>query len=179
MDLAKELQTLSQIRVAVFENDRAIVESARAREEQAMRIELELLKLQTEMRAKRAERALLGDKVGMIHELEEQLRARPIFQAMTRSVEVAFVPYTQIDGVANGAAVYDCVWGLLFCEPVGAVAELVPGEVILTDPWGNQARGQYAVLELHDHEAAQSKSLRVRPVGGFAGRSSRGNVASR
>ena len=35
--------------------------------------------------------------------------------------------------------------------------------MILPDPWGNQARGQYAVLNLADHEAAKSKTLRVRP----------------
>jgi hypothetical protein len=162
-DLAKETQTLAQIRVAVLENARVRAETELSREERFTRIELELMKLESELRSKRVEHQLLGEKLAMIDELESQLRARPIFQAMSRSLEVAFIPYTQIEGVEEGDAVYDCLWGLLFCEPVGRVSELVPGEVILTDPWGSQARGVYAVLDLTDHEAARSKSLRVRP----------------
>lgn len=162
-EFAKELQTLAQIRVAVLESTRIRAETERSREERLTRVELELMNLESELRSKRAQHEQLGEKVAMIDELELQLHARPIFQAMSRSLEVAFIPYTQIEGVNEGNAVYDCLWGLLFCEPVGRVAELVPGEVILTDPWGNQARGQYAVLDLSDHDAARSKSLRVRP----------------
>ena len=178
-DVAKEVHTLSQIRIALFENDRTLLESGMSRTEQATRIELELLKLQTELRAKSAERIVLGEKLRMLDELENQLRGRPIFQAMSRSLDVAFVPYTQLEGVVEGGAVYDCLWGLLFCEAVGSVSELVPGEAILTDPWGNQARGQYAVLQLQDREAAQSKSLRVRTASDAAGRSPRDHVAAR
>jgi len=61
-----------------------------------------------------------------------------------------------------GAGVYDCVWGLFNCKQVGTVAEIVPGEVILPDPWGTTTRGQFAVLELREHHSAKSKSLRVR-----------------
>ena len=52
--------------------------------------------------------------------------------------------------------------GIFLCKPVGRVGEIVSGEVILPDPWGNQARGQYAVLDLLDHDAARAKTLRVR-----------------
>jgi hypothetical protein len=93
---------------------------------------------------------------------------------VSRSLDVAFVPYTQIDGVAPGAPVYSCIWGLFLCKPVGTVAELVPGEVILPDPWGNQARGQYAVLDLHDRGSAKARTLRVRH-----GRDSRRAVVER
>ena len=167
-DLARETQTLSQIQVALFENDRALVQSATSQREQATRIELELLKLNTEVRSKRAEIAVLTDKLAAVDALEGQLRARPIFQAMNRSLDVAFVPYTELEGVSAGGVVYECVWGLLFCEPVGRVGELLPGEVAFTDPWGKPARGQYAVLSLSDSTAAQSRSLRVRPTNALA-----------
>lgn len=176
-DLARETQMLSQIRVALFENDRALLQSETSRSEQATRIELELLKLRTEVRGKRAEVSLLEEKLAKIDELEAQLRARPLFQAMTRSLEVAFVPYTQLEGFAVGGAVYECVWGLVFCEPVGRVTGLLPGEVAFTDPWGNPARGQYAVLSLEDPTAAHSKSLRVRPTDSLAAAAA--HVASR
>ena len=127
-----------------------------------------MLKLRTEVRGKRAEIALLENKLAQIDELEAQLRGRPLFQAMDRSLDVAFVPYTQLEGVTVGGEVHECVWGLIFCEPVGRVAELLPGEIAFTDPWGNPARGQYAVLALSDSSAAQSKSLRVRPAHSLA-----------
>jgi hypothetical protein len=83
---------------------------------------------------------------------------------------VAFVPYTQLDGVAPGAQVLECTLAFFACRTVGAVLEVVPGEVMLSDPWGNPARGQYAVLDLHDHASARSKSLRVRSAGSPAPR---------
>jgi hypothetical protein len=167
-DLARETHTLSQVQVALFENARALLHSTTSQREQATRIELELLQLRTEVRGKRAEIAVLSDKLARVDALEAQLRERPIFQAMDRSLDVAFVPYTQIEGVRVGSVVYECVWGLLFCEPVGRVSELLPGEVAFTDPWGKPARGQYAVLTLSDSTAAQSRSLRVRPADALA-----------
>jgi hypothetical protein len=162
-EYARDAQVLAQVRVALLENARVRAESRLSREERVTRVELELTRLEAELQAERAEQELIGEKLAMIDEFEAQLRARPIFQAMDRRLDVAFVPYTQIEGVSAGEPVYDCLWGLLFCEPVGRVDRLVPGEVAMTDPWGNPARGQYAVLELGSREAARAKSLRVRP----------------
>lgn len=185
-DYARELQTLDQLRLALLENERTVLQSKLQmqqvalaqqslagrdappmpeiimREDQLVRLELEIMRLESEKRSKVAERKVLDEKLAKIDELETQLKARPIFRAVEQRMEVAFVPYTQIDGVRQGSDVYECVWGLVHCKPVGKVAEVVPGEVILPDPWGNQARGQYAVLDLVDHESAKSKTLRVR-----------------
>jgi hypothetical protein len=189
-EYGREAQALTQVELALLENERSILQGKAsqretllakqalerrgeapppelmAREEQLVRVELELLRLQSEVRSRRAQGEALTQRIATIDELALQLRSRPIFQATERSMEVAFVPYTQIEGVAPGARVLECVWGLFLCEDVGTVGELVPGEVILPDPWGTQARGQYAVLKLTDHEAAQSKILRVRPASG-------------
>jgi hypothetical protein len=64
------------------------------------------------------------------------------------------------------------------CRPVGTVSEVVPGEVILPDPWGNQTRGQYAVLNLQDRDAARAKTLRVRSWSG-AGTQSNAKVSGK
>jgi hypothetical protein len=135
-----------------------------AREEQMVHIQLELLKLKSEGRSKQAERATLVDKLAKIDELDAQLRARPIRRAADGRIDVAFVPYTQLNGVMPGAVVHNCTWGLFMCKQVGVVAEVVPGEVVLPDPWGNMARGQYAVLNLSDGLAARAKMLRVRAL---------------
>jgi hypothetical protein len=189
-DYARELQTLDQLRLALLENERTAVQSKLQmqqvalaqqslagrdappmpemimRQDQLVRLDLEVMRLESEKRSKLAERKVLEEKLAKLDELEAQLKSRPIFRAVEQRMEVAFVPYTQIDGVREGADVYDCIWGLVHCKPVGKVAEVVPGEVILPDPWGNQARGQYAVLDLVDHESAKSKTLRVRDGAG-------------
>jgi hypothetical protein len=79
------------------------------------------------------------------------------------------VPYTQIEGVRTGAPVFHCaVWGVFACRHVGKVDQLLPGEVAMQDPWGTPMRGQYALLDLFQPDAAQSKVLRVRePAGDF------------
>ncbi len=185
MDLAKEEQATGRWQVALIETERTqlqaqilVQQAALARKaldrtgpampeqlaqgEQMVRIELELMKLEAEQRSKSTEKKVLEEKLALIVELDGQLKARPIFRALDKSMDVAFVPYTQLEGLHQGAGVYDCVWGIFHCKPVGTVAELVPGEVILPDPWGNQSRGQYAVLELQERDSAKSKTLRVR-----------------
>jgi hypothetical protein len=132
------------------------------RQEQMIRVELELVHIDSEKRSKLAQRSALTERIAKIDELATELKSRPLFQAAEKSIDMAFVPYTQIDGVTRGATVYSCVWGLFMCRPVGTVSEVVPGEVILPDPWGNPTRGQYAVLNLQDREAARAKTLRVR-----------------
>jgi hypothetical protein len=185
-DQSKEQLALHQVQLALLENDRARLQNeaslrqaymaqrslstkgaammpeAIAREEQMVRIELEISHLESEQRYKRAEKKVVLAKLAKMDELEAQLKGRPLFRATEKSIEVAFVPYTQADGVAGGSVVYDCIWSIFHCKPVGKITEIVPGEVILPDPWGNQARGQYAILKLDEHESAKSKVLRVR-----------------
>jgi len=191
-DFAKQAQALSQFELALIDNERTTLQSEAAlrettleqraigatgdapltpemmtRAEQTIRVELESLKLESDKRAKLAEKGALVERVARIDELEGELKNRPIYRAIERNLEVAFVPYTQIEGIEAGAGTYACLWGLLFCKQVGTVSEIVPGELVLPDPWGAPARGQYVVLDLWDHDSAKAKTLRVRRrVGG-------------
>jgi len=189
-ELDRELRDLDEVRLALLENDRSRLQKEHAakqaeltqkslarregapplperllREDQLVRVDLELLRLGSEKRAKAAEAKVLREKLSTMEELEAQIAGRPLFRAIERSLDLAFVPYTQMDDIRPGDTVHDCVWGLFLCRGVGTVAELVPGEVILPDPWGNPARGQYAVLDLKDRDAAREKTLRVRTGG--------------
>jgi hypothetical protein len=186
-DYAREALALTQVELSLLETGRATLQSRSARhemqlaeralarrgagpsmpellvrEEQLVRLELEILRLHSERHSKEAQRRALGERLSKIDELTTQLRSRPVFQATEKSLDVAFVPYTQLEGVEPGARVLSCVWGLFACKDVGSVSELVPGEVVLPDPWGSPARGQYAVLTLSDRASAMSKVLRVR-----------------
>jgi hypothetical protein len=84
---------------------------------------------------------------------------------MQRSTDMAFVPYDHLRRVAVGDDVYACVLSIFFCRAVGAVIEVVPGEVVTQDPWGELARGQYVVLDMRDRSALFERVLRVRHAG--------------
>lgn len=133
--------------------------------EQLARIDLEVLKLQADTQAKRADLRAAEAQAERLDRLIEQIRARPIYRALEQRQDIAFVPYTQLAQVVPDAPIYDCRWLAMFaCEKVGKVIEIIPGEIAATDPWGSPARGQYALLNLADASAAKSKVLRVRPV---------------
>lgn len=191
-EYTREQNALGPMRVAILENDRAMLLAqtqmdhvlltrqamnadhggARmttpemlSQQDQLVRIKCDLLKLEAERRTKNAERRHIDEEAGKLDELIAQLNKRPIFRAIDASTNVAFIPYTQIDGVSSGGKVYECVLGVFSCTQVGRVTEVLPGEVIVPDPWGSPARGVYAVIALDDQHAAQSKTLRVRPSG--------------
>ena len=187
-DLAREEMELGRLRVAALQRNREFssVEAQRhqasltsealqrggsrvlspellAAREESVRIDMEIRKLEVEKQAKDAElRAALEDLAKM-DEMVAQMKTRPIFRATAAEQTVAFVPYTQIEGVLQGAPVYKCAWwGMFLCGQVGSVLELVKGEVVLQDSSGTPARGQYAVLHLTDSSAAKERLLRVR-----------------
>jgi hypothetical protein len=188
-DFARQQQALSQIQLALLDNERAmsrghsaLVESQLARQaideetapqmpelvtrqEQMIRVDLEIVRIEAERRAKVAQRDALVERVAQVDEMVQQIEERPLFQAVEGDLELAFVPYTQLDGVSPGAGVYSCLWGLFWCREVGSVSAMVPGEVVQADPWGSQVRGEYVVLNLHEHEAARAKTLRIRGWG--------------
>jgi hypothetical protein len=188
-ELARQQQALSQVRLALIDNTRsmsrgesALVESQLAqqaiseqsapqmpelvtRQEQMIRVDLEIVRIEAEQRAKLAERDALIERVAQVDEMVQQIEERPLFQAVEQDLELAFVPYTQLAGVTPGAEVYSCVWGLFWCNKVGTVSQMVAGEVVQADPWGSQVRGEYVVLNLTDHDAARAKTLRIRSWG--------------
>lgn len=187
MDYAKEMQRLAELQRSVIETERSrlqgqstmyelqVAEQAlKAKEdapvgpqllqsqEQLVRVELEIQRLESDMNVKSGLRDAALTRFGEVDLLSEQLRARPLFRAVNRKLDLAFVPYTQLDGVVPRAEVYVCAWGIFLCKSVGRVTEILEGEVTQPDPWGTPARGLYAVLSLTDHTAARAKTLRVR-----------------
>lgn len=133
-----------------------------AREEQEVRVELELVRLNAERRGLRALRRAAVEGLERSRKLLDEIKGRPVFRAMEAQTDVAFVPYAHLDKIAPGHDVVRCVWGVFWCTPVGKIAEILPGEVATQDPWGELARGRYAILELDDPIAIQEQTLRVR-----------------
>ncbi len=199
-EYSRQEQALNQVQLALLDNTRAVSRGKSAlqenqlaqqalsrhtapqmpelvtRQEQMIRVDLEIVRVEADKRAKTAERNALVERVAQLDEMVQQIEERPLFQAQERELELAFVPYTQLGGVKPGAQVVSCLWGLVWCHTVGRVSELVPGEVVQADPWGSHTRGEYVVLQLEDHEAARAKTLRIRSWGEAADAASRPQV---
>lgn len=169
VDLEREKSKLAQIRVALLENRREVLAS---REQLAsigadgLRSDLELLKLEADHKGRLLQQASDEEALARIDVLLAKMKARPIYRATESNQNVAFAPYTQLDGVKVGAEVFLCtLWGVFGCKAVGWVSEVLPGEVVSGGPWGAETRGQYALLDLSDPLAARARSLRVRDSG--------------
>lgn len=133
-----------------------------AQHESATRIEVEVLRLEAERRGLVALREVAAHSVSTLQAVMDQIQTRPVYLATTQRMDVAFVTYQQIDGVSPGRAIYQCTAGIFFCHEVGHIRSVLPGEIVTQDPWGELARGRYAVLDLDDAEAVQERILRVR-----------------
>jgi len=133
-----------------------------AGDEHTARIDVEISRLEAEARGDRALRNVAHTAAAAQRDLLHELEAKPLYRAMTATTDIAFVPYTQLDKLTPGATILACTWSVFNCHAVGKVTEIVPGEVVTQDPWGEIARGQYAVLQLDDKDAIKERVLRVR-----------------
>lgn len=133
-----------------------------AREEADVRLEVEVLRLEAERRGLVALREVGRRSLEELTDVMHQIEARPAYRATREEMDVAFVPYEQLEGVAPGARIIQCELGIFMCHDVGEVAEVLSGEVVTQDPWGELARGRYAVLALSDASAVEERILRVR-----------------
>jgi hypothetical protein len=164
-DLVREQNALNHTRVALLQDQRENLSATM----QLARLDMDVVKGEAELRARQTQRHATEEELARLDKLLGQLRQRPFFRAVETSQNLAFVPYSQIDGVRPGAAIYRCeLWGLFGCVQVGKISEVVPGEAVSQDPWGSSTRGEYALLDLTEKSAAQYRSLRVRPIGSKA-----------
>jgi hypothetical protein len=127
-----------------------------------VRVELEVARLEAERRSAQARREAAQGALDDMGQLLRELESRPLYRAMQQNTDVAFAPYDHLRRFAVGDEVYVCTLSVFACRVVGTVSELVSGEVITQDPWGELARGQYIILEMRDRSALFERVLRVR-----------------
>lgn len=131
-------------------------------QESEIRLELELQKLDAEHRSTGQLRAVAQDSLDKQHALLEELKAKPLHRAVERSVDLAFVPYSQLEGVKPGVSVIACDFGVFRCRKVGQVTEVLSGEVVAEGATRELNRGVYVVLELEESAAIKERLLRLR-----------------
>ena len=130
-----------------------------------VRIELEISRLEAERRSALARKSAAQGAVQDMDQLLRELESRPLYRAMQRDTDLAFAPYDHLRHIGVGDNVFACSWSIVNCRVVGTVSEIVPGEVVTQDPWGELARGQYIVLDVRDRTALFERVLRVRGGG--------------
>ncbi|HTV25656.1 MAG TPA: hypothetical protein VMG12_43470 [Polyangiaceae bacterium] len=95
-------------------------------------------------------------------EILNTLEESPMLRATQAKLALAFVPYDNEDRVNEGAPVYACSLGVLFCRKVGRIQGYWEGEVKQPHPvYGRELRGQLAELVLDDPSYAKYDVLHV------------------
>ncbi len=134
------------------------------REEQRIHLELDLLKLEAERRALVAEKNIAEKSMKKMGAILEHIQNRPLYRAIKASTNIAFVPYSELENIQEKDAVIQCVLSIFHCQVVGKIMEILPGEVVTQDPWGELKRGQYVILDLVSNDAIKENILRVRRI---------------
>ena len=129
----------------------------------------DVLKIKQEYELSRLEttKAIEG-RIALQSALERQdavidgLRQSPWMRAIAEDANVAFVPYENLDNVSPGVGVYGCALEMIWCDRVGKVTEVMPGEVTFKHPHREKIlRGQMVVIDLDDASAAEDDVLFV------------------
>jgi len=92
----------------------------------------------------------------------KSIRQSPQLRAADRKADVAFVPYSNFEGVTPGTPVYACALEMVICHEAGTVQAILPGEVTYKHPNRDKMlRGQMIELKLDDAGAAEENVLFV------------------
>ena len=84
----------------------------------------------------------------------------PYLRAAEQKLTVAFVPYTNVGQTHPGTPVYGCSLGIIFCRPVGQVAEILDGEVVDKHPFFNkELRGLFVRVEFQNSKWDRNQVL--------------------
>jgi hypothetical protein len=100
-----------------------------------------------------------------IHQIEAAIataKGSPYFLATKKDMKFAFVPYENQAHASNGAAVYSCALGMVFCHQVGTIGHIFKDEERTNNPFPffkNELRGFLVELDLNEPEAAKDKVL--------------------
>lgn len=123
---------------------------------------ISILNLLGEIKEMEHEYLLVKESVKALERVLEKLMKQPVYQALFAETDFAFVPYLEATWVKPNQPVYNCYLGIFWCDKVGAVAQVLEGEVRSVDSWGNSVRGYYVTLSMNDKEAIKKRTLRVR-----------------
>ena len=110
--------------------------------------------LVTEIRA----RSRLSASLARQDKIIQSLKQSAYLRAVSNHDTIAFVPYGNLPNATKAAPLYACKIGMVACRQVGAVVEVLPGEVTFKHPRRDKmVRGQMIVLRLDPDEASAAE----------------------
>ena len=164
-----ERQAEFETRAAALSSESAALETVLSKKKNAGTLSYEVLKIKREYDMSRLETAKATEERKALHASLERhdailnsIKQSPQLRAADRKADVAFVPYSNFEGVAAGTPVYSCLLEMVWCSEAGKVQAVLPGEVTFKHPNRDKTlRGQMVELSLDDADAAEDSVLFV------------------
>jgi len=164
-----ERQAEFETRAAALESESTALETILSQKKNAGVLSYEVLKIKRDYDTSRLEsarateeRKALQASLARHDAIVNSIRQSPQLRASDRKTDVAFVPYSNFEGVSVGTPVYSCALEMLLCQEAGVVQDILPGEVTFKHPNRETLlRGQMIELALDDTGAAEKDVLFV------------------
>lgn len=85
-------------------------------------------------------------------------KTSPYYRALREEVTVAFVPYSNLDGIEVGDKVYDCYLQVLLCHKVGKIITIYDAEEHTRHPlFKTDLRGRLVEIKFTDPDSSKSQ----------------------
>lgn len=128
------------------------------------KVELQLMLSQAFVDAETARQSVVELQATM-HDADRVLaiaKGSPYYQALTRKVPVAFIPYENLSTVTLGAPVYDCYLQIVLCHRVGSVNHVYKAEEYAHTPlFKTDTKGRLVGIDFTDAKASESSLVFV------------------
>jgi hypothetical protein len=129
-------------------------------EQEFRRATIETAKLRRERDDAARRVGMLDEMIAGYERLRTEIQASPYLRALSQQVHLAFVPYDNLDEVSEGKRLVGCSAGLIWCQEVGQVRQVLDGEVTVRHPLLNELlRGVMIEINLEDARWAEHKAL--------------------
>lgn len=90
----------------------------------------------------------------------EVAKTSPYHRALFDTVNVAFVPYENLDSISENVPIYDCFLKIIICQRVGKVIKVYDAEEYAIHPlFKTDLRGKLIEIEVKEPEYAKSQIL--------------------
>lgn len=82
----------------------------------------------------------------------------PYYRALREEVTVAFVPYTNLEGIEPGDRIYDCYLQVVLCRKVGKIVKIYDAEEHTKHPlFKTDLRGKLVEIKFTDEDSSKSQ----------------------
>jgi hypothetical protein len=127
-------------------------------EREHLEIQQNIIKLKNERMLLQEELKNIETSLNKYNEICDKIQRSPYYQAIGKTVIVAFSTYENLKNIKVNDPVYGCYFGLIFCKKIAVVKEILGGEIIAKHPILNkELRGQMIIIDMNDKDSEWAK----------------------